>query len=84
MFAPAQSQSVQARTAGIPLRVTEVSPGIVDTEFQTVSSYGKSQGSSIEAPLQGADVAHAVLYALSAPPHVEVNDVLMRPVSQPN
>ncbi len=28
------------------------------------------------------DVAAAVVYALSAPPHVDVNDVLMRPVQQ--
>ena len=75
---------LQARAAGLPLRVTEISPGIVDTEFQAVRNYGKATPTSLEAPLQAVDVAHAVLYALSAPPHVDINDVLMRPVSQPN
>ena len=64
--------------------MTGISPGIVDTEFQNVQSYGKKAASSLEEPLLAPDVAHAVLFALSAPPHMEVDDVLMRPKTQSN
>jgi NADP-dependent 3-hydroxy acid dehydrogenase YdfG len=36
----------------------------------------------LRAARQAEDVAAAVVYALSAPPHVDVNDILMRPVQQ--
>ena len=36
-----------------------------------------------EAPLEVDDVASAVLFALSQPPHVDVNEILVRPSAQP-
>jgi NADP-dependent 3-hydroxy acid dehydrogenase YdfG len=35
------------------------------------------------APLEPGDVARAVLFALSQPPHVDVNELLVRPTAQP-
>jgi serine 3-dehydrogenase len=37
----------------------------------------------LDAPLQPDDIARAVMYALSQPPHVDVNEVLVRPTAQP-
>jgi NADP-dependent 3-hydroxy acid dehydrogenase YdfG len=55
------------------IRVTLVSPGMVDTPF--FDNRPKNA-------LEDADVARAVMYALSQPPHVDVNEVLLRPVRQ--
>jgi NADP-dependent 3-hydroxy acid dehydrogenase YdfG len=55
------------------VRVTSIEPGMVDTPF-------------FENPPKGAlepdDIARAVLYAVSQPPHVDVNEILIRPTSQ--
>ena len=37
----------------------------------------------LDAPLEPDDIARAVLYALSQPPHVDVNEILVRPTAQP-
>jgi NADP-dependent 3-hydroxy acid dehydrogenase YdfG len=56
-----------------PIRVTLIEPGMVDTPFFHQRP---------KDALQDEDVARAVLYALSQPEHVDVNEVLMRPVRQ--
>jgi NADP-dependent 3-hydroxy acid dehydrogenase YdfG len=57
------------------VRVTLIEPGVVDTPFFD----SKPQ---IEA-LQPDDIARAVLYAVQQPPHVDVNEILIRPTAQP-
>ncbi len=57
------------------VRVTSIEPGMVDTPFFT---RGAGEGA-----LQSADIARAVLYAVSQPPHVDVNQMLIRPTVQP-
>lgn len=56
------------------IRVTLIEPGMVDTPF-----FDDKPTSALEA----ADIARAVLYALDQPPHVDVNEILIRPTSQP-
>jgi len=82
---------LEARAAGLPLRVSLVSPGRVATEFFSAMHDGKTpqafppavDGSPGPAAAMSAeDVAGAVLFVLAAPPGVDVNDVLMRPVGQ--
>jgi NADP-dependent 3-hydroxy acid dehydrogenase YdfG len=58
------------------VRVTLIEPGMVDTPF-----FDQRPGSGA---LQADDVARAVMYALSQPDHVDVNEVLVRPASQPS
>ncbi|KAL6748634.1 P-loop containing nucleoside triphosphate hydrolase protein [Haematococcus lacustris] len=76
----------EARGEGVPLRVSAISPGIVETEFFAVRAYGDKQTAqkttSALKCLQPADIAQAVLWCLSSPPHVEVNDVVLRPTEQ--
>lgn len=60
------------------LRVTEVRPGRVDTTFG-----GRVRGEADRAArLPPADVAAAVMYALSAPPHARIDEVVLHPVTQ--
>ncbi|MDQ5807173.1 MAG: SDR family oxidoreductase [Actinomycetota bacterium] len=56
------------------VRVTSIEPGMVDTPF---FSAGAGEGA-----LEAADIARAVLYAVSQPPHVDVNQLLIRPTAQ--
>ncbi|ANT64534.1 SDR family oxidoreductase [Prosthecochloris sp. CIB 2401] len=72
------AQSVRNEMAGTGVRVTLIEPGVVDTPFWgTVPKPGTPE-------LHADDVARAVLYAVSQPPHVDVNDVLIRPTGQPH
>jgi NADP-dependent 3-hydroxy acid dehydrogenase YdfG len=75
----------EARANGVPLRVSMVSPGVVHTEFFSVMSNSDPETIRTYRELPGltpGDVASSVLYALAAPPHVEVDDVLIRPTYQ--
>ena len=57
------------------VRVTLIEPGMVDTPFF-------DNPPKIEA-LQADDIARAVMFAVSQPPHVDVNEILVRPTAQP-
>ena len=56
------------------VRVTLIEPGMVDTPFFD----SKPQMRALEAD----DIARAVMYAVSQPPHVDVNEILVRPTAQ--
>jgi NADP-dependent 3-hydroxy acid dehydrogenase YdfG len=58
---------------GTGVRTTLISPGMVETP-------GFSH--SIEAVLRAEDIARAVLFAVSQPPHMDVNEILVRPTAQ--
>jgi NADP-dependent 3-hydroxy acid dehydrogenase YdfG len=66
-------EGLRAEIADGPIKVTLIEPGMVDTEF-----FEDRPQNALEAD----DIARAVMYALSQPPHVDVNEVLVRPVSQ--
>ncbi|RDI74778.1 Short-chain alcohol dehydrogenase [Gaiella occulta] len=71
----AMAENVRLELDGSGVRVTVIAPGIVDTPFfDTVP---------LDAPLEPGDVARAVLFALSQPPHVDVSEILVRPTAQP-
>ena len=56
------------------IRVTLIEPGMVDTPF--------FEDRPSDA-LHDDDIARAVMYALEQPPHVDVNEILIRPIRQP-
>jgi len=56
------------------VRVTSIEPGMVDTPF-----FQNRPSNALEPD----DIARAVLYAVSQPPHVDVNEILIRPTAQP-
>jgi NADP-dependent 3-hydroxy acid dehydrogenase YdfG len=67
----------EVASAGLPFKVGMVSPGMVETEFHA----GRSNLPAYRA-LQADDVASAVLYILSTPPGVQINDILLRSSEQ--
>ena len=67
--------SLRQELDGTGVRVTIIAPGIVDTPF--------FESVPLDAPLEPGDVARAVLFALSQPPHVDVSEILVRPTAQP-
>jgi len=73
--------------AKLPIRVSAISPGYVETEFAAI--YNKSEEAARQTygrhkVLEADDIAAAVVYLLSQPPHVQVHDVLMRAREQAN
>lgn len=68
----AMAESLRAEVDGA-IRVTCVEPGMVDTPFFEERP---------EGALEPDDIARAVLYAVGEPPHVDVNELLIRPRSQ--
>lgn len=68
------------------IRITSISPGIVETPFYDVLYDGNEKQiegfmKSVTA-LQPSDVVEALLYALSAPARVQVHDIIVRPTDQ--
>jgi NADP-dependent 3-hydroxy acid dehydrogenase YdfG len=57
------------------VRTTLIEPGMVDTPF--------FDSPPVMEALQADDIARAVMYAVSQPPHVDVNELLVRPTAQP-
>ncbi|XP_048762545.2 dehydrogenase/reductase SDR family member 11-like [Ostrea edulis] len=67
------------------IRVTSVSPGLVYTEFPKRMYNSEEKAKAIYSVfkcLEAEDLADAVVYALSAPPHVQIHDIRMRSTEQ--
>jgi NADP-dependent 3-hydroxy acid dehydrogenase YdfG len=71
----AMAEALRQDLGDTGVRVTSVEPGAVDTPFFDSKP-------SIRA-LDPEDIARAVMFALSQPPHVDVNEILIRPTDQP-
>jgi NADP-dependent 3-hydroxy acid dehydrogenase YdfG len=73
---------------GTPLRVTSIDPGMVETDFSKVRFRGDEERAAKVyqgvTPLTPEDVANAIVWAVSQPPHVNIAHVLMTPVAQAN
>jgi 3-hydroxy acid dehydrogenase / malonic semialdehyde reductase len=71
---------------GTPIRVSTVDPGMVETDFSTVRFGGDETRARATyegtTPLSAADVADAVLYCASRPPHVNISEVVLMPTVQ--
>jgi len=82
----------ELRAERLPIRISCISPGVVASEFS--ANYngipaGERETHSKEVygkhkVLQPEDIADAVCYILGAPPHIDVNDILMRSSEDPN
>ncbi|XP_062559160.1 farnesol dehydrogenase-like [Armigeres subalbatus] len=63
------------RTEGTRIKVTSISPGMVKTEIIPASLIAA-------AILQPEDIADAILYVLGTPPHVQVHELMIKPVGE--
>jgi 3-hydroxy acid dehydrogenase / malonic semialdehyde reductase len=71
---------------GRPIRITTVDPGLVETEFSLVRFRGdadkaKSVYEGVEA-VRPEDVAECVIFALTRPPHVNVDEIVVKALAQ--
>jgi NADP-dependent 3-hydroxy acid dehydrogenase YdfG len=91
----ATKHAVDALTKGMRIdlvkhniKVTSISPGMVETEFSMVRFKGdKARADKVYeglTPLNADDVAEAIWFALSRPAHVNINDMLIMPTAQAN
>ncbi|MBT3207177.1 MAG: SDR family NAD(P)-dependent oxidoreductase [Bacteroidetes bacterium] len=68
------------------IKVTAIHPGMVDTEFSLVRFKGDKQAANKVydgmTPLFANDIAEAILFAVSRPAHVNINDMLIMPTCQ--
>ncbi len=71
---------------GEPVRVTEVAPGMVETEFSLVRFGGDEEAAARVyegmEPLRAEDVAECIRWAVSQPSHVNVDEIVVRPRDQ--
>jgi serine 3-dehydrogenase len=89
----ATKHAVDALTRGMrmdlvdtPVRVCTVDPGLVETEFSKVRFHGDDVRAKIVyqgmTPLSPDDVADAVLFAATRPPHVQIAEIIIMPAMQ--
>ena len=70
----AMGEALRQEIADTDVKVTVIEPGMVDTAFFE---------NRVSGALEADDIARAVMFALTQPPHVDVNEILVRPVHQP-
>jgi NADP-dependent 3-hydroxy acid dehydrogenase YdfG len=84
--AHAVTKTLRLELLGKPVRVTEVAPGLVETEFSIVRFDGDAERAAevyrgLE-PLQAEDVADLIAFVVTRPPHVDVDYVSIKPTAQ--
>ena len=82
----AMLKTLRLELLGEPVRVTEIAPGMVETEFSLVRFGGDEAAASRVyegmEPLRAEDVAECIRWAVSRPPHVNVDEIVVRPRDQ--
>jgi NADP-dependent 3-hydroxy acid dehydrogenase YdfG len=69
----AMGEALRQEIADTGIKMTLIEPGMVDTPFFD---------NPVSGALEADDIARAVLFALTQPPHVDVNEILIRPIHQ--
>jgi NADP-dependent 3-hydroxy acid dehydrogenase YdfG len=84
--AHAVTQTLRLELLGKPIRVTEVAPGLVETEFALVRFDGDAEKAAKvyedTTPLSAEDVADAIAYVVTRPSHVDIDYLAIKPRDQ--
>ena len=82
----ALSKGLRLDLNGTPIRVSEVAPGMVETEFSLVRFHGDAERAAKVyqglTPLSPDDIADAVVWCATRPVHVNVSEVVVTPTAQ--
>lgn len=79
------SKNLKIDLLGTPVRVSEIDPGAVETEFSEVRWKDKERAKEFYAtftPLTPDDIADAVIYCATRKPHVNISEILIQPTDQ--
>jgi len=84
----ALTEGMNLDVAGTPIRVSEVDPGFVETEFSEVRFHGDRERAKAVyqgfQPLTADDVADTIAYVVNLPEHVNILDLVIVPTAQRN
>jgi len=79
-------RALRLELLGQPVRITEIAPGMVETEFSLVRFEGDEEAArrvyAGMQPLTAEDVAECIRWALAQPSHVNVDEIVLRPRDQ--
>lgn len=82
------TRSLRMDLLGTGVRVSSVDPGMVETEFSIVRFNGDEQKAKEVykglTPLTGKDIAEAILFCATRPPHANINEMIIMPSAQAN
>jgi len=80
------SETLRLELVGRPIRITEVDPGLVETEFSLVRFSGdEKKARAVYAgmtPLTAEDVADCIAFAVTRPSHVNIDQIVVKPRDQ--
>lgn len=80
------SRTLRLELNGEPIRITEIDPGLVETEFSIVRYHGDRKAAKAVyeglKPLSAEDIADCIVFAVTRPPHVDIDEMVIRPVAQ--
>lgn len=79
-------RTLRGELLGEPIRVTEICPGLVETEFSEVRFGGDTERAAQVyqglTPLTAGDVADTIAFAATRPPHVNLDQIVLKPRAQ--
>lgn len=84
--ARAISHTLRIELVGKPIRITEIDPGLVETEFSVVRFAGDTERAAKVyegmTPLTADDIADCIAWAVTRPKHVNIDEMVVRPTAQ--
>lgn len=84
--ARAVTQTLRMELNGTPVRVTDIAPGLVETEFSRVRFFGNTERAKKTyeglTPLRAEDIADCIVWAVTRPGHINIDEIVVKPVAQ--